>query len=88
MDDVPRQHTRPQVAAYQGEKAFIPSLARHAGHQYLMVDLVEEFLHVQIPGDPIAFTDRLLYLLYGSMGRASRSKADIRLGKTSGRISA
>ena len=32
LDDVPHQHTRPQVAAYQAKKAFIPHLPGHAGY--------------------------------------------------------
>jgi hypothetical protein len=46
-----------------------------------VVDSVEEFLQIQVHGEPIALADSPLYLPDCSMGGASRSEAEARLGE-------
>ena len=46
------QHARPQRFADQPQQRFIVNLARHAGHQGVVIHPVEEFRQVHVHGYP------------------------------------
>ena len=74
-------HARPQVPADQREQPLVAHPSGHAGHQDVVLDVVEELCQVQINGDAVARPDISLCLPECSMGGTIRPEAETRLGK-------
>lgn len=75
------QNPRPQVFADQPQPPLVAHLPTHAGHQDVVLDVVEEFRQVQIDADAVACADIGLYPPKCSMGAAFWSEAETRIRK-------
>jgi hypothetical protein len=73
-------YPRPQVTSDQGQPSRIADPASHAGHQDIVLDMVEAFRPVPIHGDVLPLSDIALSLPQGSVGGASRSETEARFG--------
>src|SRR5438132_4411872 len=63
------------------EHTFVGDPRRHARHQAVVINPVEEFFEIKVNHDAVARGNVLLRLGHGLMGRAPRSEAVTVLGK-------
>ena len=75
------QYARPQVATDEGQQSLVVYPSGHAGHQDVVIDVVEELRQVEIDCDAIAGLDVGFYLLERAVGGAFRSEAETRFGE-------
>lgn len=81
LNAVTDQNARPQIAPDEGQQSLVAHLSGHAGHQDVVIDVVEELRQVEIDRDAIAGLEVGLHLLECAVGGTSGSKPVARCRK-------
>src|ERR1019366_4977745 len=71
-----------QIPADQREQARVAYPLGHAGHQDVVRDVVEKLRQIQLDGNAVACLDIGLHLSERSMGAASGTETEARLGES------
>ncbi len=82
LEVLPDDDARSQIPADQSQQPLVAYPLGHAGHQDIVLDVVEKLRQIQLDGDAVAGLDVGLHLSERSMGAASGTETEARLGES------